>query len=87
MRVRGNGAYGSIGHLLSGVGRCEWLGREAKRLMWEYKVVELDSADERAFNQLGREGWEMVGLQYRPIDGVLVLHIKVVCIFKRKVTA
>jgi hypothetical protein len=30
---------------------------------WEYKLVKMDSApDEAALNDLGRQGWELVGL-------------------------
>lgn len=53
---------------------------------WEYRIVTGDNKlTEDALNQLGSEGWEMVGMSSHAFDSPLSggTRVQIICVFKR----
>lgn len=44
--------------------------------MWEYRVVELNVAEDKELNQFGKEGWELLQLMDSSIEGCSIAVFK-----------
>jgi hypothetical protein len=53
-------------------------------MKWEYKLVRVSGQlNESSFNKLGEAGWELVGITYDVSNGVFILSVATMFIFKR----